>query len=75
MNVLKAVIPADDRPAAFPVNPRLQVGPTVVMQARQGVARQSPKRYLCPVPARGFSLNYRIYTITGYLSRSEKLEY
>lgn len=62
MNVLKAVVPRGRQARAFSVNPRLQVGPAVVMQVRQGVARQSPKRYyICPVPAGGFSANYRIY--------------
>jgi len=53
MNVLKAVNPAGDTPAAFSVNLGLQTVPTGVMQARQGLARQSLTRYLCPVPASG----------------------
>ena len=61
MNVLKAVNPADDTPAALSVNLRLQAGPTGVMQARQGLARQSPKRYLCPVPASGIFAELSIY--------------
>jgi len=56
MNVPKAVNPADDTPAVFSVNLRLQAVPTGVIQADQGLARQSPKRYVRPVPARGISL-------------------
>jgi len=58
MNVLKAVNPVGDTPAAISVNLRLQAVPTGAMRARLGLARQSPKRYLCPMPARGSSLNY-----------------
>jgi hypothetical protein len=53
MNVPKAVNPADDMPAAFSVNLRLQEIATGVMQVCQGLARQSPKRYLCFVPGTG----------------------
>jgi hypothetical protein len=53
MNVPKAVNPADDMPAAFSVNLRLQEIATGVMQVCQGLARQSPKRYLCSVTAKG----------------------
>jgi len=52
MNVLKSINPADDTPAAFSVNLRLQEVATGVMQVCQGLARQSPKRYLCSVTAK-----------------------
>src|SRR6186713_1265928 len=69
MNVLKAVNHVDDTPAAFSVNPGLQMAPMGVMQTRQGLAHQSPKRYLWPVPMPGFR---RIFAILNrqMLSRS-----
>jgi hypothetical protein len=59
MNVLKAVNHVDDTPAAFSVNPGLQMAPMGVMQTRQGLAHQSPKRYLWPRAHAGISANFR----------------
>jgi hypothetical protein len=62
MNVLTAANSAGDTPAASSVNPGLKTVPTGLLQAEQGLARQSLKRYLCEGPAMEFPLNYR-YTM------------